>query len=51
MKIWAEGGIYLDELKSDDDIGAYLTDQELDALFDLDQHFKHVDTIFERVFG
>ena len=51
MKIWAEGGIYLDELKSDDDIGAYLTDQELDALFDLDQHFKHVDTIFKRVFG
>ena len=51
MKIWAEGGIYLDELKSDDDIRAYLTDQELDALFDLDQHFKHVDTIFERVFG
>ena len=51
MKIWAEGGSYLDELKSDDDISAYLTDQELDALFDLDQHFKHVDTIFERVFG
>ena len=51
MKIWAEGGTYLDELKSDDDIGAYLTDQELDALFDLDQHFKHVDTIFKRVFG
>ena len=51
MKIWAEGGTYLDELKSDVDISAYLTDQELDALFDLDQHFKHVDTIFERVFG
>ena len=51
MKIWAEGGSYLDELKSDDDISAYLTDQELDALFDLDQHFQHVDTIFERVFG
>ena len=51
MKIWAEGGTYLDELKSDEDISAYLTEQELDALFDLDQHFKHVDTIFERVFG
>ena len=24
---------------------------ELEALFNLDYHFKHVDTIFERVFG
>ena len=51
MKIWAEGGIYLDKLKSDEDVSAHLTDQELDALFDLDQHFQHVDTIFKRVFG
>ena len=51
MKIWAEGGSYLDKLKSDEDVSAHLTDQELDALFDLDQHFHHVDTIFGRVFG
>ena len=51
MKIWAEGGSYLDKLKSDEDVNAHLTDQELDALFDLDQHFQHVDTIFKRVFG
>ncbi len=51
MKIWAEGGSYLDKLKSDEDVSARLTDQELDALFDLDQHFQHVDTIFKRVFG
>ena len=51
MKIWAEGGSYLDKLKSDEDVSAHLTDQELDALFDLDQHFQHVDTIFKRVFG
>ena len=51
MKIWAEGGSYLDKLKSDGDVSAHLTDQELDALFDLDQHFQHVDTIFKRVFG
>ena len=51
MKIWANGGSYLDKLKSDEDVSAYLTDQELNALFDLDQHFQHVDTIFERVFG
>ena len=51
MKIWAEGGSYLDKLKSDEDVSAHLTDQELGALFDLDQHFQHVDTIFKRVFG
>ena len=51
MKIWAEGGSYLDNLKADADVSAHLSDQELDSLFDLNQHFKHVDTIFKRVFG
>jgi len=51
MKIWADGGSYLDNLKSDADVSANLSDQELDALFDLDQHLRHVDTIFKRVFG
>ena len=51
MKIWAEGGSYLDKLKADADVAAKLTSGELDALFDLEQHFRHVDTIFDRVFG
>ena len=51
MKIWADGGSYLDKLKTDSDVTAKLSHNELDALFDLDQHFHHVDTIFERVFG
>ena len=51
MKIWAEGGSYLDKLKADKDVAAKLTSSELDALFDLEQHFCHVDTIFDRVFG
>jgi adenylosuccinate lyase len=51
MKIWAEGGSYLDNLKADADVSTHLSDQELDSLFDLSQHFQHVDTIFKRVFG
>ena len=51
MKIWEEGGSYLEKLKADSDVTAHLRHDELDALFDLDQHFRHVDTIFERVFG
>ena len=51
MKIWAEGGSYLDSLKADADVSAHLSNQELDSLFDLNQHFQHVDTIFKRVFA
>ena len=51
MKIWAEGGSYLENLKGDADVSANLNDQDLDDLFDLKPHFQHVDTIFKRVFG
>ena len=38
-------------LGQDKDVSAKLSPSELDALFDLSYHFKHVDTIFARVFG
>ena len=41
----------LDLLKADADVTARLAPEELDQLFDLGYHFKHVDTIFARVFG
>jgi len=50
MKVWEDGGSYLDLLKADEDVRKYLDETALDALFDLEQHFRHVDTIFERVF-
>ena len=50
MQIWADGGSYLDKLKADADVAKYLSAADLEALFDLDQHFQHVDTIFKRVF-
>lgn len=50
MQIWSDGGSYLDKLKADSDVATFLSSDELEALFDLDQHFQHVDTIFERVF-
>jgi adenylosuccinate lyase len=37
-------------LGADPDVSATLSPAELDELFDLSYHFKHVDTIFERVF-
>jgi adenylosuccinate lyase len=53
MKVWeADGKIsLLDLLKADEEVAAALSAAELDALFDLEYHFKHVDTIFARVFG
>ena len=51
MKVWdADGRLsLLDLLKADEEV--VLNDAELEALFDLDYHFGHVDAVFERVFG
>jgi len=51
MPVWRGEGNFLDLLKADKDVSAKLSDAELDALFNLDYHTKHVDTIFKRVFG
>jgi adenylosuccinate lyase len=49
MPVWRGEGNFLDLLKADEDV--VLSDQDLEALFDLSYHTKHVDTIFARVFG
>ena len=49
MPVWRGEGQFLDLLKADEEV--VLSDTELEELFDLGYHFKHVDTIFNRVFG
>ncbi len=51
MPVWRGEGDFLSLLKADRDVAAVLTVEQLEALFDLGYHTKHVDTIFERVFG
>lgn len=53
MKVWESDGqlSLLELLKGDTDVTAKLSADELTALFDLGYHLKHVDTIFDRVFG
>ncbi len=51
MPVWRGEGQFLDLLKADKDVSAVMTPAELEALFDLGYHTKHVDTIFRRVFG
>ena len=51
MKVWRGEGRFIDFLKADPEVRPHLTDAELEGLFDLDYHTKHVDTVFDRVFG
>jgi len=53
MKVWESDGqlSLIDLLKNDPEVSGRLSGEQLDALFDLDYHLKHVDTIFDRVFG
>jgi adenylosuccinate lyase len=51
MPVWRGEGNFLDLLKADKEVSAVMKPTELEALFDLGYHTKHVDTIFNRVFG
>jgi len=53
MKVWESDGALslLELLKADADVAAKMSAAEIEDRFNLDYHFKHVDTIFERVFG
>jgi adenylosuccinate lyase len=51
MRAWRGEGGLKDLLKADQEVSRKLSSAEVDALFDLDYHFKEVDTIFARVFG
>ena len=51
MKVWQGEGDFLSFLTADKDVRKHLSEAELKANFDLDHHLRHVDTIFERVFG
>jgi len=51
MKVWEQGADFRAELKADPEVTAALDADEIEALFDLGHHTRHVDTIFARVFG
>jgi adenylosuccinate lyase len=50
MPVWRGEGNFLTLLKQDPEVKKALSNSELEALFDLDYHLKHVDFIFARVF-
>ena len=51
MPVWRGEGEFKALLNADSEVMAKLSSVEIDDLFDLGYHFKHVDTIFRRVFG
>jgi adenylosuccinate lyase len=51
MEVWKGKGDFLALLKGDPKVRAKLKPAEIEKNFDLGHHFKHVDTIFKRVFG
>src|SRR5436309_4224954 len=51
MPVWRGEGDFSKLLKADKDVRKYLSEAEIEENFDLGYHLKHVDTIFQRVFG
>jgi adenylosuccinate lyase len=50
LKVWNAGREFKAVLLEDQEIREYLTEEDLDNIFSLDFHLKHVEDIFERVF-
>jgi adenylosuccinate lyase len=51
IPVWRGEADFLTLLKADKEVAKALSARELEELFDLAYHFKHVETIFKRVFG
>ena len=51
MQVWEEGGTFKERVLADPEIGKYLSRAELEELFDLKHHLRHVDELFRRVFA
>ena len=51
MRTWRSGKEFREELWSDGEVQKHFSKKEIDQLFTLSYHLKHVDTIYKRVFG
>jgi adenylosuccinate lyase len=51
MRVWDEGARFLDLILADPDIRRHLSADEIRRNFDYREKVRHVDAVFERVFG
>ncbi|MBK6748904.1 MAG: adenylosuccinate lyase [Pyrinomonadaceae bacterium] len=50
MKVWDEGGVYVELVTKDADISSHLSADEIARVFDLKHYLRNVETVFGRVF-
>jgi adenylosuccinate lyase len=51
MRAWEQGVDYQALVRADPEVSRLLSPEEIGEAFDIAYHLKHVETIFERVFG
>ena len=51
MRVWSEGAQFKSLVLQDEEILQHLTRSEIETSFDLEHQLRHVDAVFERVFG
>ncbi|MGZ3525849.1 MAG: adenylosuccinate lyase [Thermodesulfobacteriota bacterium] len=51
MKVWERGEDFKTLLSQDETVKRLMNQKELDALFDVQTHLRHIDVTFRRVFG
>ncbi|MEP7214222.1 MAG: adenylosuccinate lyase [Acidobacteriota bacterium] len=51
MKVWDEGGEYIDLVQKDADISSHLSTEEIARVFDVKHYLRNVDKVFDRVFN
>jgi len=51
MKVWESGQEFKKLIMEDQEIGRYLSNKEIEEVFDVNYHLKYVDDIYERVFN
>ncbi|MGH9340659.1 MAG: adenylosuccinate lyase [Acidobacteriota bacterium] len=51
MRVWDEQADFKTLILSDPDISRYLSQEEIERVFNLEAKLKYIDTIYQRVFG
>ena len=51
MRSWQEGIEFRELLLQDEEVNSHLSTDELAAVFNVENFLRHVDFIFDRVFG
>jgi adenylosuccinate lyase len=51
LKVWDTGRDFKSLLMEDQELMSHISREDLEEMFNLDYHFKHVEDIFKRVFA